>query len=318
MHPMHYPASKVPTHSSKQTNNNQSIKQTSTTKTTYQENSTDNMELFSSINYDPWTLVPASFYYPTIITACIPLLFIATAYWLLIRRAQLHREKGKLPKYDAIPSSVLKHIASKQVLRDLSGKIDVAVVGSGIAALSNASALAHQGYKIAVFEQNEIVGGCTHTFEKQGFEFDVGVHYVGGFGTVVKHMYDELSDGQLKWTKLDRVYDVMYNGRTGERYEITDDHDKNRRVLTKDFGIDEQSWRKFDRKKAYAKFWAMLVFSLKLFHPMVLRLAWPFVCIPYRRCALRSTIDVLINDCGFSQEAAGALTYHWGEYHLVI
>lgn len=55
----------------------------------------------------------------------------------------------------------------------------MAIVGSGIGALSNAVCLSRQGFKVAVFEQNETVGGCTHTFEKEGYEFDVGVHYVG-------------------------------------------------------------------------------------------------------------------------------------------
>ena len=104
-------------------------------------------------------------------------------------------ESKKLPKYDAISSSQLKHIASKQTLRDLSGNIDVAIVGSGIGALSNAAVLAQHGFKVAVFEQNNTVGGCTHTFTKEGFTFDTGVHYVGGMSSVVKHLYDTLTDG---------------------------------------------------------------------------------------------------------------------------
>ena len=51
-------------------------------------------------------------------------------------------------------------------------------------------------------------------------------------------MYDRLSDGQLKWTKLDRTYDVMYNAQTGERIEMTDDHKDNRKRLTEHFNID--------------------------------------------------------------------------------
>ena len=137
-------------------------------------------------------------------------------------------------------------------MHDLSGKIDVAIVGSGMGALSNAAALARQGYRVAVFEQNETVGGCTHSFEKEGFEFDVGVHYVGGFSSVIRRMYDELSDGQLKWNKLDRSYDIMYNASTGERLEMTDDHGENRRKLTEHFGICSESWKLFDR----ACFWA--------------------------------------------------------------
>jgi hypothetical protein len=111
------------------------------------------------------------------LTTFIPLLFIFAAYFFLIRRAKLHMESKKLPKYNDISSSHLKHIASKQTLRDLSGNIDVAVVGSGIGALSHAAVLARGGFKVAVFEQNATVGGCTHTFTKEGFSFDTGVHY---------------------------------------------------------------------------------------------------------------------------------------------
>ena len=36
------------------------------------------------------------------------------------------------------------------------------------------------GYKVVVLEQHDVIGGATHTFEGGGFEFDVGIHYVGG------------------------------------------------------------------------------------------------------------------------------------------
>lgn len=245
---------------------------------------------------------------------CVPLLFVFAAYIFLIRRARIHASKASLPKYDAIPSSTVTHLASKQVLRDLSGNIDVAVVGSGIGALSSAAVLARQGYKVCVFEQNQTCGGCTHTFEKgDGFEFDTGVHYVGGFSRRVRAMYDTLSDGQLKWKKLDRVYDVMYNAKTGERIEMCDDHDENRKKLTEHFMIDEKSWKRWDKACFWAKFWADLVLTLKLWHPVLLRIFWPFIARPYRYHALRST-TLRLKELGFSPEAAGAIIYHWGDH----
>eukprot|EP00804_Cyclotella_cryptica_P027582 CCRYP_007516-RB/>CCRYP_007516-RB protein AED:0.03 eAED:0.03 QI:34/1/1/1/1/0.66/3/565/597 len=268
---------------------------------------------FPILNYNIWNFPSAANSFQTILKALIPIFFIVTAYFILIQGARSRHNNAKLPKYDAIPSSTVKHVASKDVLRNLSGKIDVAIVGSGIGALSNAVCLARQGFKVAVFEQNETVGGCTHTFEKEGYEFDVGVHYVGGFGPMVRKMYDELSDGQLRWTKLDRVYDVIYNGKTKERIEMTDDYDENRKKLTHHFGVTAESWRLFDRKKTCAKFWSLVVFQLKLWHPIVLRIAWPFVVVPYRHYALRPTRDVL-KECGMSSKAIGALTYHYGDH----
>ena len=35
------------------------------------------------------------------------------------------------------------------------------------------------GERVLVLEQHDVAGGSTHTFEDQGFTFDVGVHYIG-------------------------------------------------------------------------------------------------------------------------------------------
>eukprot|EP00581_Thalassiosira_minuscula_P029978 CAMPEP_0183763760 /NCGR_PEP_ID=MMETSP0739-20130205/9903_1 /TAXON_ID=385413 /ORGANISM="Thalassiosira miniscula, Strain CCMP1093" /LENGTH=488 /DNA_ID=CAMNT_0026002219 /DNA_START=1 /DNA_END=1467 /DNA_ORIENTATION=- len=130
---------------------------------------------------------------------------------------------------------------------------------------------------------------------------------------MVRKMYLTLSDGQLKWTKLDKSYDIMYNAQTGERIEMTDNHEENRRNLTKHFGIDKKLWKAFDRACFWAKFWSYVVLQLKLLNPIALRLVWPFVASFYHRYALRSTTDVL-HELGFSPEAAGAITYHWGDH----
>ena len=94
-----------------------------------------------------------------LLPVCMPLLFISGAYYFFIHTARVHSQKAKLPKYDTIPNRTVKSVPSKQLLRDLSGNIDVAIVGSGIGALSTAATLARQGLKVAVFEQNQTVGG---------------------------------------------------------------------------------------------------------------------------------------------------------------
>ena len=130
---------------------------------------------------------------------------------------------------------------------------------------------------------------------------------------MVRRMYDELSDGQLKWQKLDYVYDVMHNAKTGERIEVTDDHELNRKVLTAHFDVTSKSWSLYDRKKFWAKFWCIVVLQLKLWNPIMLRLLWPVFVLPYRHFALRPATEVL-TECGFSSEVIGALTYHYGDH----
>ena len=59
-------------------------------------------------------------------------------------------------------------------------KYDYIIIGSGVGGLTVATWLAKSGKKVVVLERHYAPGGFTHTFKrKQGFKWDVGVHYVG-------------------------------------------------------------------------------------------------------------------------------------------
>lgn len=92
-------------------------------------------------------------------------------------------------------------------------KIDAIVIGSGAGGLSTAALLAKAGKKVLVLEQHDQAGGGLHTFVEKGYEFDVGVHYVGEMGSgLFRTLFDQLTDGQLEWAQLDDAYDVMSIG----------------------------------------------------------------------------------------------------------
>lgn len=52
--------------------------------------------------------------------------------------------------------------------------LDAIVIGSGIGGLACAGIMARAGKKVLVLEQHDRAGGCTHTYEEKGFEFDIG------------------------------------------------------------------------------------------------------------------------------------------------
>jgi all-trans-retinol 13,14-reductase len=96
----------------------------------------------------------------------------------------------------------------------LASEYDAIVIGSGIGGLTTAALLSELGWKICVLEQHYTAGGYTHSYDREGYEWDVGVHYIGDVGakTRTRRMFDFLSDGKLEWAPMDDEYDRFYIG----------------------------------------------------------------------------------------------------------
>jgi all-trans-retinol 13,14-reductase len=96
----------------------------------------------------------------------------------------------------------------------LAEEYDAIVIGSGMGGLTTAALLSDLGRKVCVLEQHYTAGGYTHSYEREGYEWDVGVHYIGDVGTQTrtKKMFDYLSGGKLEWAPMDAEYDRFYVG----------------------------------------------------------------------------------------------------------
>ncbi|XP_015260366.1 PREDICTED: all-trans-retinol 13,14-reductase-like, partial [Cyprinodon variegatus] len=96
--------------------------------------------------------------------------------------------------------------------------LDAVVIGSGIGGLTAAALLAKAGKRVLVLEQHDHAGGCTHTFQKEGFEFDVGIHYLGQLheNSLLKVAVDQITEGQLQFVKLEQHYDTVLFGEPGQ------------------------------------------------------------------------------------------------------
>jgi len=91
---------------------------------------------------------------------------------------------------------------------------DAIVIGSGMGGLTTAALLSEVGWRVCVLEQHYTAGGYTHSYERNGYEWDVGVHYIGDVGaqTRTRRLFDFLSDGKLEWAAMDDEYDRFYIG----------------------------------------------------------------------------------------------------------
>lgn len=94
-------------------------------------------------------------------------------------------------------------------------KYDVIVIGSGIGGLGTAAILAKEGKKVLVLERHYTAGGYTHVFKRRGYEWDVGIHYIGEVHrphTEINRLFKYVTDGQLEWAHMGKVYDKIMFG----------------------------------------------------------------------------------------------------------
>jgi all-trans-retinol 13,14-reductase len=193
---------------------------------------------------------------------------------------------------------------------------DVIVIGSGIGGLSNAALLSKLGRKVCVLEQHYTAGGFTHSYEREGYEWDVGVHYVGEVHkphAPLRRIFDVISDGKLQWAHMDAVYDRIIIG--DKHYDFVAGRENFEADLRRWFPGEEDaieqyfslvkrvsgSMRDFFAGKAMPRAMASIYNSVR-------KLRVPRECFMTTRDVLESLTQ--------NQELIGVLTGQWGDYGL--
>lgn len=89
----------------------------------------------------------------------------------------------------------------------LDSRWDAIVVGAGLGGMSSAACLAAAGKKTLLIERHTVIGGSSHVFRrKKQWEYDCGVHYMGGCGpgeAVPAVMQGLGLDDRIEWLQLD-------------------------------------------------------------------------------------------------------------------
>lgn len=87
---------------------------------------------------------------------------------------------------------------------------DLIVVGSGMGGLTVASLMAQlRGKRVLVLERHFKPGGFTHTFKRQQFHWDVGLHYVGqmGEGNSTRQVFDLMTQQNVQWNRMPEPFE---------------------------------------------------------------------------------------------------------------
>jgi all-trans-retinol 13,14-reductase len=211
----------------------------------------------------------------------------------------------------------MTHIGQSYKQCNLEDRWDAIVIGSGIGGLTAAALLArHGGKRVLVLERHYIAGGFTHTFQRPGYEWDVGVHYIGEVAdpySPVRAAFDEITGGRLEWNAMPDVYDrIVIDGRA---YDFPSGVDAFRERMKTYFPLEGQAIDRYLAAVNAAADASGNFFDEKAIPPAMSRVAGPLMREPFLRYADRTTASVL-GSLTRNRELAGVLTGQWGDYGL--
>ncbi|XP_036429271.1 inactive all-trans-retinol 13,14-reductase-like [Colossoma macropomum] len=182
-------------------------------------------------------------------------------YWYLLgRRSPFTLESVRPPEPLELDQKKRDKVLKQGFTREkVPQNLDAIVIGSGIGGMTAAATMAKLGKRVLVLEQHDQAGGCCHTFTEKGFEFDVGLHYIGQLHetSLFKVVMDQITEGQLQFVELDKHFDTviidtgeeqrkytMYSGKTEMEEHLKKQFPKDVKAVEEIFKIMKMSARK--------------------------------------------------------------------------
>ncbi len=207
-------------------------------------------------------------------------------------------------------------IQSYKQKHQMDSHYDAILIGSGMGCLAAAACLTKEGKKVLVLERHSTAGGYTHVFKRRGYEWDVGIHYIGEVNKeqgVLRRMFDYITEGELKWADMGEVYDRIVIGE--KTYDFPKGVENWKAAMKSYFPGEENAIDRyvdlvFEVSKASRQF-----FSEKAMPGFIQKLSGNRMRKPYLKYASRTTLSVL-QELTTNEELIKVLTGQYGDYGL--
>jgi all-trans-retinol 13,14-reductase len=199
----------------------------------------------------------------------------------------------------------------------LADEWDAIVIGSGIGGLTAAVLLgAHAGKRVLVLERHYEAGGFTHTFHRPGYQWDVGLHYIGQMqdeSSRERCAFDHVTAGGVKWQAMPEVYDRLLIA--GHTFEFAAGLEQFRDGLKQAFPGEVEAIDRYIAAVLKCNRASRLYYAEKAIPGPLAALAGGLMRAPYLRWARRTTRE-LLESLTANRELMGVLTAQWGDYGL--
>ena len=195
-------------------------------------------------------------------------------------------------------------------------KFDAIIIGSGIGGLCTAALLGLKGKRVLVLEKHFKIGGWTHTFRRNNYEWDVGIHYIGQVHRThspVRRLFDLISDGKLEWSYMDKNYDrIIFPDMS---YDFVAPREKFVEDMITYFPKEERAIISYMDLLDQVSNNSRSYFANKALPGILGAISYPFMTRKFFSFSDRTTFDVL-SGLTRDQQLIGVLTGQWGDHGL--
>jgi len=198
----------------------------------------------------------------------------------------------------------------------LNSNYDTIIIGSGMGGMATGAILAKQGQKVLILERHYTAGGFTHVFKRKGYEWDVGIHYIGEMqrpNSLIKKLFDYVTNSQLKWADMGNVYDRIIVG--DKAYDFVKGTQNFKQKLISYFPKEEQAIDSYIKLVFEAVKSSKNYYMSKVLPSYVNAIIGGYMRKPFYKWTDKTTYEVL-KSLTDNEELIKVLTGQYGDYGM--